>query len=298
MDKEHYICIDIGGTAIKYGLADENGNFIEKNSMPTEAKMYGGPGIVEKVKNIIRKYIKAENIGGVGISTSGIVDAKSGLVVYVMPEAIPDYSNTPLKTIVENEFNIKCSVENDVNCAALGEMWLGAGKGKSSLFCMTIGTSIGGCAVYGGRVIHGASNSAGEIAYMKIPGGTMHELVSTTRLVKDVAKAKSMNEMDLNGEKIFAWAKAGDEVSQKAIEDLMNHLADGIVNIAAVLNPQMVILGGGIMAQGEYLRPIINEALKMRLAKNVYESTQIEFAKLKNDAGMTGALYNLLLQIK
>ena len=72
MDKEHYICIDIGGTAIKYGLADENGNFIEKNSMPTEAKLYGGPGIVEKVKNIIRKYIKVENIGGVGISTSGI----------------------------------------------------------------------------------------------------------------------------------------------------------------------------------------------------------------------------------
>lgn len=96
---------------------------------------------------------------------------------------------------------------NDVNCAALGEMWLGAGKGCSSLFCITVGTSAGGCAVYNHQVIHGICNSAGEIAYMRIPKGTMHEVVSTTRLVKDVAKAKQLDEKELNGKIIFDWAK-------------------------------------------------------------------------------------------
>ena len=298
MDKKYYVCIDIGGTAIKYGLADSEGNFVDKNSMATEAKVYGGAGIVEKVKNIIRNYIKEREIGGVGISTPGIINAAAGIVVYVMPSSIPDYSNTPLKSIVEKEFGIKCAVENDVNCAALGEMWLGAGRGKSSLFVVTVGTSIGGCAVYGGKVIHGAGNSAGEIAYMQIPGGSMHELATTTRLVKDTAKAKSVNEADLNGEIVFNWAKQGDKAARKAIDDLVEHLADGIVNITAVLNPEVVILGGGIMAQEEYLKPLIDKAVKCKLASNVYNSMKIEFAKLQNDAGMIGTLYNLLSQEK
>lgn len=296
--EKYYICIDIGGTAIKYGLADSRGSFLDKNFVATEAKLYGGAGIVDKVRRIIRNYIKDRKIGGIGISTPGIIDAKAGIVVYVMPQSIPNYSNTPLKSIVESEFGLKCTVENDVNCAALGEMWLGAGKGKSSLFAMTVGTSIGGCAVYGGKVIHGAGNSAGEIAYMKIPGGSMHELATTTRLIKDVAEAKSLKESDLNGEMIFDWAKQGDIVSQNAIANLVYHLADGIVNITAVLNPEMVILGGGIMAQKEYLQPLVNAAVKERLAPDVFASMQIEFAKLQNDAGMIGALYNLLSQVK
>lgn len=296
MEKQKYICIDIGGTAIKYGLADEQGNFIEKSSMPTEAKLYGGPGIVEKIKTIISGYITNYQVAGVAISTAGMVDPKEGCIFYALPDAIPDYTGVQLKKIVETEFNLNCAVENDVNCAALGEMWLGAGKGCSSLFCITVGTSAGGCAVYNHQVIHGVCNSAGEIAYMRIPKGTMHEVVSTTRLVKDVAKAKQLDEKELNGKIIFDWAKNGDEDAKFAINTLMENLADGITNITAVLNPEMIILGGGIMAQSEYLRPLINNALKQRLVEDVYTHTKVDFAKLENDAGMLGALCNLLHQ--
>lgn len=296
MEKQKYICIDIGGTAIKYGLADEQGIFIEKSSMPTEAKLYGGSGIVEKVKTIISGYITNYQVAGVAISTAGMVAPKEGYIIYVLPDAIPDYTGVQLKKIVETEFNLNCAVENDVNCAALGEMWLGAGKGKSSLFCMTIGTSIGGCAVINNKVVHGVSNSAGEIAYMRISSGLMHEVVSTTRLVKDVAKAKYMSEQELNGYIIFDWAKKGDSDARKAIYNLMQNLADGITNIVSVLNPEIVILGGGIMAQKDYLRPLIDEALQQRLVPNVYDKTIVDFAQLENDAGMLGALYNLLHQ--
>lgn len=296
MDEQKYICIDIGGTAIKYGLADERGIFVEKSTMPTEAKLYGGPGIVKKVKTIINGYITNYQVAGVAISTAGMVDPKEGCIFYALPDAIPDYTGVQLKKIVETEFNLNCAVENDVNCLALGEMWLGAGKGKSSLFCMTIGTSVGGCAVVDNKIVHGVSNSAGEVAYMRIPNGIMHEVVSTTRLVKDIAKAKYMPEQELNGHIIFDWAKKGDSDAKTAIYNLMQNLADGITNITSVLNPEIVVLGGGIMAQKEYLRPLIDEALKQRLVPDVYAKTVVDFAQLQNDAGMLGALYNLLHQ--
>lgn len=288
---EYYVCIDIGGTAIKYGLVNRNGEFIDKASMPTEADL-GGIGIVAKIKNIIMEYSKVQKLTGVAISTAGVIDYTDGSIKFAL--AIPNYTGTKLKETIEEDFKLKCAVENDVNCIALGEMWLGAGKGKSSLFCMALGTSIGGCAVFDKKVIHGASNSAGEIAYMLIPGGNMHELVSTTRLVKDVANAKNITVDEVNGKKIFAWAKQDDEISKNAIYRLMEHLADGIVNITSVFNPEMIILGGGIMAQTEYLQPIITQILKEKLQPNVYEKTEIAFAKLENDAGMLGALYNLL----
>lgn len=111
MEKQKYICIDIGGTAIKYGLADEQGNFIEKSSMPTEAKLYGGPGIVEKIKTIISGYITNYQVAGVAISTAGMVDPKEGCIFYALPDAIPDYTGVQLKKIVETEFNLNCAVE-------------------------------------------------------------------------------------------------------------------------------------------------------------------------------------------
>lgn len=294
MEKQKYICIDIGGTAIKYGIADEKGVFIDKQSMPTEAKLYGGPGIVNKVRLIINKYINDYKILGVAISTAGMVDAKKGEIIYSLEDSIPNYKGTKLKEIVETEFNLRCAVENDVNCAALGEMWLGAGKGKSSIFCITVGTSAGGCAVINKQVIHGVSNSAGEIAYMRLPQGMMHELVSTTRLVKDVAEMKNLSVNDLNGKIIFDWAKKGDSEVKIAIDKLIENLSDGINNIVSVINPEMIILGGGIMAQKEYLRPLIDKALQQKLVENVYEKTVVDFAMLGNNAGMLGALYNLL----
>lgn len=289
-----YICIDIGGTAIKYGLADNEGNLSETGQIPTEAQRYGGTGIRKKVCQLIASQQESHSLQGVAISTAGIVDETKGTVLYALPDIMPGYSGTNWNELIAQKFNLPCAVENDVNCAALGERWLGAGKGCSYLFCMTIGTSVGGCIVYDGHVLHGASHSAGEIAYMRVPGGNLYELASARRLIEMVAKAEGLPVENVTGEQVFQWAEEGDGIAQTAIIEWVGHIADGLSNVIAVVNPEIIVLGGGMMAQDAYLQPLIEKALQERLMPAVYERTRVAFAKLGNQAGMVGALYHLL----
>lgn len=293
-----YICIDIGGTAIKHGLSSASGTLLQQGSTPTRAHEGGGPGIVRTVRQLIRQYIETkqenETIDGIAISTAGMVDPVKGSIFYALPASIPDYTGTEWKKILEEEFHLPCAVENDVNCAALGELWRGAGRGASSAFMMTIGTSIGGCALYDGHIIHGAGCSAGEIAYMRVPGGRLHDLASATRLVHDVAAAKGVEPETLDGYKVFSLAAAGDKDARQAIATLSGHIADAIGNVVTVMQPEVVILGGGIMAQEAVFRPLLEQDVARQLPPAMYEHTRIAFASLGNDAGMIGALYHLL----
>ena len=298
MSDKLYILIDIGGTAIKSGVSTDKGEFLTRDERPTQAKEVGGPGIVEKVHKIISSYLEAySKISGVAISTAGMVNPEISQIIYALPDAIPDYTGVNFKTIVEETYKLPCFVENDVNCAALGEMFKGSGMGLSSLFCMTIGTSIGGAMILDKKLVSGASNSAGEVAYMRIPGGILHSLASTTYLVKTYAALINVDPKEVNGKIIFDRAESGEKNAQDAILDLVEHLTDGMVNVISVQNPEAIILGGGIMARESYLRPLIEAKLKEKLRPIVFEATQVKFASLKNDAGMLGALYNFLSRI-
>ncbi|MDU3336643.1 ROK family protein [Paraclostridium bifermentans] len=289
-----FICIDIGGTSIKYGILRETGIIIEKGNMDTNALKEGGQGIFEKIKYIISRYLKNYEVEAVCISTAGMVDPKDGKILFALEHLIPGYTGMEIKKEVEREFNIRCEVENDVNCAGLGEMWLGAGKGASSSVCLTIGTGIGGCIIINNELIHGFSNSAGEIGYMKMNGEDFQNVASTTSLVKRVARLKNIAEENINGKMIFDMAKNKDQDCLKEIDYMIKSLAIGIANLLYIINPEVIILGGGIMAQEQFLKPKIKEALKKELIKTIYENTRIEFAKRQNDAGMIGALYNFL----
>ena len=139
-----YVCIDIGGTALKYGLADAAGVFSDKRTVPSELQEKGATALVEKVIGIVRDYQAGHAIQGVAISTAGIVDPEQGSIIYAMPH-FPGYTGTPLARLISEAAGVFCTVENDVNCAGLGELWQGAGQGVDSLCCMTVGTGIGGC---------------------------------------------------------------------------------------------------------------------------------------------------------
>lgn len=292
-----YVCIDIGGTAIKYALITDNGEISEEHIRPTEARQSGGPGIIKKIDEIILDFQARHTVNGVAISTAGMVDPLKGEIIYVLESVFPNYTGSKLKAHVETKFRLPCAVENDVNCVGLGELWLGAGQNvKETVFCITVGTGVGGCIIHEGKIIHGAAYSAGEIGFMNITGGNLQDLASAGTLVNYVNAEKNLAPATLNGKEIFALADRGDEIAVKGIKNLVENLAEGIANIVAVLNPHTIVLGGGIMAQKAYLAPLLREALSQRIVPEILAKTSVKFAELGNKAGMMGALYHLLRQ--
>ena len=289
---KQYISIDIGGTAIKYGVIDENAQILIKKSMETEA-FKGGPEILKKAIGIVEKLMKETKleISGICISTAGMVDIEKGSIFYSAP-LIPNYAGTQFKEVLEEKFKIPCEVENDVNCAGLAEYQSGVAKGSHVTVMLTIGTGIGGCIILDGKIFHGFSNSACEVGYMHLDGGEFQDLGAASILTKKVAKRKQESESDWNGYHIFESAKQGDETCIQAIDEMADVLGKGISNICYVLNPEIVVLGGGIMAQEEFLGDRIKQAVKKYLVSSIEVNTTIAFAKHQNNAGMLGAFYH------
>ena len=289
---EKILSFDIGGTAIKYGVLDLQGNVLWKDEMDTEANL-GGEHILNKVKSKISEVINNEKVIGVAVSTAGIVDTVNGAIAEAS-DTIPGYRGQQIKSEIEKDFGLKTTVENDVNCAALGELWKGAGKDKKSVFCMTIGTGLGGCAIVDGRVLNGTSFSAGEIGYLNIGGDDLNKTGSTSGIVKRVAKRKNISTSEINGKIIFDLAKQGDKICIEEIDTMVDNVSSAISMIAYIVNPQVIILGGGVTKQKEYLLPRFNKRAKGKIIPYVFDSLDIKLAELQNDAGIIGAVYNFI----
>lgn len=295
---EEYVSIDIGGTAIKYGVINESGTILTRGEMDTEAYR-GGSAILEKAVLIAEQFVKERDISGICISTAGMVDTESGMIFYSGP-TIPNYTGTRFKQTMEGRFKIPCEVENDVNCAGLAECISGAAKGSKITLCLTVGTGIGGCIVFGHEVYHGYSNSACEVGYMQMFGSDFQTLGAASTLARKVTEAKGNKGMNMSadaeelwdGRRIFDAAKSGDVICCQAIDEMVDILGRGIANICCVLNPQTVVLGGGIMAQEEYLYPRIRAALDRYLQPVISGQTTLKMAEHQNDAGLLGAFYH------
>lgn len=285
-----YVSIDIGGTAIKYGVINSEGQIVEKEQMPTEA-WRGGPEILNKVIGIVETYKKIYTVSGICISTAGMVDVEKGEIFYAAP-LIPNYAGTKFKQVLEEKFQIPCEVENDVNCAGLAESVSGVAKQSKVTLCLTVGTGIGGCIIIQGKIFRGYSNSACEVGYMNMGDSDFQTLGAASILTKKVAERKKEPQERWNGYRIFEHAKKGDAVCCQAIDEMVDILGKGIANICYVLNPEIIVLGGGIMAQQEFLKEKIEQSVKRYLVPSIAENTKITFAKHKNDAGMLGAFYH------
>ncbi len=286
---QKYVCIDVGGTAIKYGILNEKGEVLEHWQMPTEA-FKGGKAILEKIKNIVQCYTTKNQICGICISTAGMVNPIEGKIIHAN-ENIPLYEGICLKNELEQVFAIPCEVENDVNCAGLAEYYNGAAQGSSNALCLTIGTGIGGCAIINGNLLRGSSYSACEIGYMQVKGEEFEKAASTSALTRTVACKKQEDISLWNGKKILMCAEKGDIVCKNALMYMADVLALGISNICYVLNPDTLILGGGIMQQESILTMEIRKALEKYLVPVMFSHLRIELAHHHNLAGLVGAWY-------
>lgn len=290
------LALDIGGTAIKIGIINEKGEIIDKSEVPTMAKE-GGESLINRVFKIISQY---KNIDRIGISTAGQVDHVKGKIIFAS-DNIPGWTGMEIKKRIEEKFNIPTIVENDVNSAAIGEAYYGAGLNNKSFLCIAYGTGIGGAIVEKGEIYRGADGSAGEFghiithAYGKEctcgANGCYEAYASTTALVEKVKKELELTEVD--GRLIFNLINDNEKV-KNLVDQWILEIIVGLVNLIHIFNPSLIVLGGGIMEQ-EYVIEYIKGNIDKFIMPN-YRNVKFEGARIGNNAGILG-IANLAMRI-
>ena len=282
------LAIDIGGTMIKYGLVSSDGEILSTDKIETEAEK-GLENIINKIDNIFKRY-KKNNPVGIAVSGTGQINGMIGKVIGGNP-IIPNWIGTNLVKILEEKYNLPAVLENDVNCVALGEKWIGAGKDLSNFICLTIGTGIGGGIILNNQLFRGENFVAGEFGHILIKKGEFEQFASTTALIRLV---KERTGKTLNGKEIFDLEKKEIVEYQEVISEWIENLTDGLSSIVYCFNPANMILGGGVIEQGEPLINRIKNSLFKKIGPQFKEKLNIIQAKLGNNAGMIGASYLLL----
>lgn len=280
--------LDIGGTAIKSGIW--NGKTIEDLRECETLGSKGGAYLMESVKNILHTY---EPFEAIGISTAGQVDPMQGNIHFAN-QNIPNYTGMQVKAILTEAFHVPVAVENDVNAAALGEMYFGAAKEYPDFLCLTYGTGVGGAVVIDRKLWRGSSFAGGSFGGILVhpedgkPGeifsGCYENYASTTALVRRMTAIDK--DLD-NGRKIFA-AMEREEI-KRAVDAWIDEIVYGLVTLLHCFNPTAVVLGGGIMAQN-YIVEEIRKRIGGWLSPDVRNAVILQ-ARLGNLAGLMGAAF-------
>ena len=290
------IGIDIGGTTIKADLYDGFGTSLNQFKEIETIIDYdlGTNQILNQVCDLIGEYILNYSIDGVGISTAGVVNANTGEIIYA-GYTIPGYIGVNFTSEIEKRFGLSTFVENDVNCAALGELWKGQAKDKKNVVMVTIGTGIGGSIIVNGQIVNGFNYTAGEVGYIPVGNSDWQSKASTTALIHLYQK-KSLK-TNQTGRTFFTDLSSGDKVAKETFEIFVENLTKGLLTISYLLNPEILILGGGILAKKDILLPEIQSSLAKNAMDNRFLPNNVVAATLGNEAGRIGAVKNFLDRI-
>jgi predicted NBD/HSP70 family sugar kinase len=296
---ERYLCVDIGGTAIKAGILTEEGAVLADREHLTPRK---AGELLELLTDVAKEFASMEIDGvsgafrGFCVSTTGIVDPWQGKILSG-DDAIENYESTPLKAIIQERTGLPAEVENDVNCALLGEHWLGAARGFHNAVCITVGTGIGGAFMVDGRLYRGTRFNAMEVGHIPFFPSNWERRASTRSLVFGYARLAGIppeSLSGLNGRVVLERAQKGDEAALRAVEELCFYFAQGAAALTAVLAPDVLVLGGGIAGSMDFLLPRIERILDTTMAARFWEDVSLRGAELGNQAGLTGALRHFL----
>ncbi|MFT4412627.1 ROK family glucokinase [Fredinandcohnia humi] len=305
--------IDLGGTTIKLAFITQEGDIVTKWEIPTDKS---GNMIITDIAEAIHEkmaelQLSKENFVGVGMGAPGPTNFDEGIVYQTTNLG---WTNYPLRAELEEKVGIKAVIDNDANVAAIGEMWKGAGAGAKDLICVTLGTGVGGGLISNGEVIRGANGAGGEIGHITaVPEGgalcgcgktgCIETIASATGIVRLATEAIQSHygssilrdEFEQTGElsskSIFEAASKGDEIAQQVIDQVTYHLGLSLSQIANGLNPEKIVVGGGVSKAGEQLLKPLMEQFSRFAFPRVAEAAEIAIATLGNDAGVIGAAY-------
>lgn len=312
--KKYIIGLDIGGTKISCVIGTRAGQILDRARIPTEVERGPEPAIkktIEKIHQLLKSSrVELGEVEGVGIGAPGPLDPVSGTIL-ATPN-MPGWNGVCLKEILGKEFEIPIVVDNDGNAAALGEKVFGQGKDVNNLFYFTVSTGIGGGLIIDGKIYHGASFDAAEVGHMTVlPDGPkcgcgklgcLEALASGTAIarmakekVKDnpgslILKLAGGGLNQINAGLVREAAEKGDVLAKEIWLEVGRYLGIGVANVLNLINPQMVIIGGGVAKAGELLfKPVRESAAKEAFART-YESCQILPSKLGDMVGDFGAI--------
>ncbi len=298
--------IDVGGTTVKCGLFEENGLLIDKWEIPTRTEN-GGENVLPDIAATVMskmtvKKIAKEDVIGVGVGIPGPV------MRGVVPVAVNlHWGEKNVEYELGNLLDMKVRAGNDANVAALGEQWKGGGEGMDSVIMVTLGTGVGGGIIVDGKIVEGAHGAGGEIGHIHVEDnitdpcgcgncGCLEQVASATGIVRlakeELAKnpvmPSALRDTEVTSKAVFDAYKDGDAMASTIVNRFAKYLGTGIATIAAVTDPEVIVIGGGVSKAGECLTDIVGNYFRAR-AFSACRHTMIVLAKLGNDAGIYGA---------
>ncbi|HGI1783608.1 TPA: ROK family glucokinase [Streptococcus agalactiae] len=306
--------IDLGGTTIKFGILTLEGEVQEKWAIETNTLENGRhivSDIVESLRHRLSLYgLTKDDFLGIGMGSPGAVDRTSKTVTGAFNLNWADTQE--VGSVIEKEVGIPFFIDNDANVAALGERWVGAGANNPDVVFVTLGTGVGGGVIADGNLIHGVAGAGGEIGHMIVDPengfmctcgnkGCLETVASATGVVRvarqlaeqyegsSAIKAAIDNGDTVTSKDIFIAAEDGDKFANSVVERVSRYLGLAAANISNILNPDSVVIGGGVSAAGEFLRSRVEKYFVTFAFPQVKKSTKIKIAELGNDAGIIGA---------
>jgi glucokinase len=299
------IGVDVGGTKIAAARVEPDGSVSRR--FRTETRAAEGPDrVIERICQGIECVMGEEAVDGIGIACPGPLDSRSGVVL--SPPNLPGWERIPLKERLEDRFQVPVCMENDANAAAWGEYLLGAGRGADPMIYITVSTGIGGGVVLDGALYRGADTYAGEIGHMIVDPqgapcgcgrrGCLEAMASGTALARAAAEALRNGDGRIRewsggslprAEHVFAAFREGDEVASRIIDDGIRYLAIGLANVVHLLNPRVIVIGGGVAGAGEMFFTPLRERLSNSLMPSFADTFELRPAELGADAGVIGA---------
>ncbi|WP_078429099.1 ROK family protein [Alkalihalobacterium alkalinitrilicum] len=294
---------DIGGTSIKYGVANKEGQLLFSSSVPTDAYL-GGAAVIQKVVLLSKELMKKWDIHGVSISTAGQIDSDNGIVVYAT-DNIPNYTGLNIEERIYDQLKLPVKVENDVNCTAIGEHWQGAAQNTDDFLCITLGTGVGGALFLNGRLYTGQGFSAGEIGHMTLyPHGEKctcgsngcYEQYASSSALEDLVSKKYGHAISLID--FFVHVKSGETKSIQIYNQWIDDLTTGLKTLIHIINPKLIVIGGGISEQGEFLLNSIKNSVYQKVMPNHARNLEIQLAEYGNKANLLGATKNFMMQFE
>lgn len=298
--KHYTVGIDVGGTNIKFGLVSRLGSVLAKTSLDTKQfrrnKQKLINALIEEINNLIcSKNLKFKDILGIGFGLPGLIDSKKGVVNF-LPN-VPGWKNVPLKAIVQKKLRIPTFIDNDVNLMTLGEWKFGAGRGCKNMLCMTLGTGVGAGLVLNSALYRGEGFVAGELGHMPLnergPNcncggwGCFERYVGNGRLLLNARKIFKNKNIQLPD--VYKLANSGNVRAISFWNDTAVHIGNALVGVVNLLNPRLIVIGGGVSNNYKFLGTTINAIIKKRAMTIQAKMVKVVRAKLGDDAGIIGA---------